>query len=631
MRDLKGMRKRLITILFFIFTVTLSSLWNPLGDGYSAVNRKDEIRVVFSFSAPEAESVFVAGSFNGWAPDLKMKQESGGLWQTSIGLPPGYYYYKFIVDGEWIHDPGNPLRVNDGGEGFNSILKVGHPPTPMRKVGTLGPLPTDELPKPVIDGNPEWIDLYYAAWRMAWEKISFGTTRNGFVERYMDEGFNEMIFQWDTVFMTVFGMYALHLFPVMPSLDNFYRKQRDDGYIQRVYFEETGQEVDVPTPEEPVVNPPLFAWAELRYVRLSGDTSRVRLVLPVLIGYYEWIDGNCRDRHGHGLYYNTGLGSGMDNSPRPDIEQSVWVDFSAQQALAARCIGELAGIVHDSEVRNRFEKDRKRITEGIRRLCWSEKQGFYFDRTRPDTLCPTKHIGAFWTLLSRVATEKQVDRMIRHLQNHSEFWRPHLVPTLSADDPNYEPRGHYWRGGVWAPTNYMVIKGLETYGYHELAAEIAENHIGTMDYILRNFDPDEEKIAFEERYGDGYHTIWECYSPDHPEPATRWDNTFYSRQDFVGWSGLGPIAVLIETVMGIELDGLHNTVRWHLRRLDRHGIERIRLGDQWITLVCHARSSLSDPAQLDIESEKGFHLEVTIGDREYEETVREGRTTLRIG
>jgi hypothetical protein len=163
-----------------------------------------------------------------------------------------------------------------------------------------------------------------------------------------------------------------------------------------------------------------------------------------------------------------------------------------------------------------------------------------------------------------------------------------------------------------------------------LAAEIAENHIGIIDRVLREFKPDEENIAFEERYGDGYHTIWECYSPDYPEPATRWDNTFYSRQDFVGWSGLGPIAMLIETVMGIELDGLGNTVRWRLRRLDRHGVEHIRLGDQWITLLCEARSSPRDPARLEIESEKGFLLDLTIGERTYTRTVREGRRTVKI-
>ena len=238
------------TLIFF--TVLL-----PDAMGLSS-NQVDTVEVTFSSAFPEAESVFVAGSFNGWRPDLRMEKEQNGIWSASILLTPGYYYYKFVVDGNWIPDPTNPLKVNDGGDSFNSILKVGDPPRPKRKEGRLGALPVGNLPRPILDGNPEWVDLYYAAWRMAWEKISFGTPENGFVNRFMDEGFNELIFQWDTVFMTMFGMYARHLFPVMPSLDNFYRKQRDNGYIQRVYSEETGEEVGVPTKEEPMVNPPLL-------------------------------------------------------------------------------------------------------------------------------------------------------------------------------------------------------------------------------------------------------------------------------------------------------------------------------------------------------------------------------------
>jgi hypothetical protein len=612
-----------ILVLLFL-TVFFFCRKNETGE------REQTLQVAFSYESPEADSVFVAGSFNGWIPDLKMEKEKRGLWKASTMMAPGYYYYKFVVDGAWIPDPANSLKVNDGGDSFNSILKVGDPARPKRKVGRLGPLPEEKLPKPILDGNPEWVELYYAAWRMAWEKISTGTTENGFVEKFMDEGFNTMIFQWDTVFMTMFGMYARHLFPVMPSLDNFYRKQRADGYIQRVYFEETGEEVDQPTSEEPVVNPPLFAWAELRYVHLSGDTSRIIRVLPALIQYFYWIETHCRSPYHPDLYYNTGLGSGMDNSPRPDIDQAVWIDFSAQQALAARCIAELAKKVGSEEIQKRFEINYERVANDIRRLCWDEQKGFYFDRTRHDTLCSTTHIGAFWTLLSGVAAEDQAEHMIDHLRNPSEFWRPHLVPTLSANDPNYEPKGHYWRGSVWAPTNYMVVKGLEAYGHHDVAVQVAENHIGMMNRIYREFDPDEEKIAFEERYGDEYHTIWECYSAEFPEPATRWDKTFYSRQDFVGWSGLGPIAMLIETVMGIELDGMQNTVRWRIRRLDRHGMEDIQLGDQWVSFICQSRTSSLDPVRLNLESEKGFLLDITAGEKTLRRKVSPGRIVIQL-
>jgi hypothetical protein len=129
---------------------------------------------------------------------------------------------------------------------------------------------------------------------MAWQKIQHGTAENGFAKSYMDEGFNELIYQWDSCFMTAFAVYAREVFPVMASLDNFYDKQREDGYIQRVYWEKDGSLVNAPTSDEPMVNPPLFAWMEWRYYQITGDSSRIRRVLPVLTSYDEWLTHNCR-------------------------------------------------------------------------------------------------------------------------------------------------------------------------------------------------------------------------------------------------------------------------------------------------------------------------------------------------
>jgi hypothetical protein len=265
--------------------------------------------IVLSLHAPNAVHVTVAGSFNDWNADSDSMMRKGDEWTIELPLNPGYYCYKFVVDGNWISDPNNSLKVNDGGDGFNSILKVGEPPTPVR-VRNLEPLPRDSLPLPILGDHSEWLDLYWAAWEMLWSKIRLGTPENGFVELYLDEGFNEQIYQWDTCFMALFAMYGRDVFPAMESLDNFYSKQRADGYIQRVYQEANGSEVAEPTLGEPLVNPPLFAWVEWNYVKRTGDTSRVQRVLPHLIRYYQWLAEHCKSQGVSGLYYNTPLGSG---------------------------------------------------------------------------------------------------------------------------------------------------------------------------------------------------------------------------------------------------------------------------------------------------------------------------------
>ena len=71
--------------------------------------------------------------------------------------------------------------------------------------------------KPILENNPDWIELYYKSWELAWSKIQFGNEVNGFAPRYLDEGFNKLIFQWDTNFMTAFAVYGKSIFPVMES------------------------------------------------------------------------------------------------------------------------------------------------------------------------------------------------------------------------------------------------------------------------------------------------------------------------------------------------------------------------------------------------------------------------------
>jgi len=83
-------------------------------------------RVLFSFFAPDARDVMVAGNFNNWVPSeqYKLVRVPGGKWRLSLPLNSGKYRYKFIVDGQWREDPLNPLQETDEFGRKNSILDV---------------------------------------------------------------------------------------------------------------------------------------------------------------------------------------------------------------------------------------------------------------------------------------------------------------------------------------------------------------------------------------------------------------------------------------------------------------------------------------------------------------------------
>ena len=72
----------------------------------------------------DAESVIVSGNFNGWSiNDYKMVFRDGE-WIFPIHLHPGRYSYKFIVDGQWILDPVNPLWENNEFGTGNSVIWI---------------------------------------------------------------------------------------------------------------------------------------------------------------------------------------------------------------------------------------------------------------------------------------------------------------------------------------------------------------------------------------------------------------------------------------------------------------------------------------------------------------------------
>jgi glycogen debranching enzyme len=171
------------------------------------------------------------------------------------------------------------------------------------------------------------------------------------------------------------------------------------------------------------------------------------------------------------------------------------------------------------------------LTVAVNERPWNEESAFYHDELVDGTLSEVRTIGAYWALLAGAVPRERVAPFVGHLEDPAGFGRPHRVPSLSADHPEYDPGGGYWLGGVWPPTNYMVLRGLDRAGYHDLAHGISREDL---DRVVRVF-------------GDTG-TLWENYAPERAAPGNR------AKGDFVGWSGLAPIAGLLEYVMGLRAD-----------------------------------------------------------------------------
>ncbi len=73
--------------------------------------------------------VSIAGDFNNWSATTHpmRRNESHGIWELCIQLPPGRRQYRLVVDGRWIIDPHNPSTEPNPYHETNSVVVVGEP------------------------------------------------------------------------------------------------------------------------------------------------------------------------------------------------------------------------------------------------------------------------------------------------------------------------------------------------------------------------------------------------------------------------------------------------------------------------------------------------------------------------
>ena len=430
---------------------------------------------------------------------------------------------------------------------------------------------TSHKPRVILDAHPEWIALRDLAIHYA--RANMEVPREGWKPQLTCVPSLGVLWQWDSCFMSFYAGYTPDELHGLGNLDNLYRLQREDGYISMAYMVDT---------EEPAygerINPPLYAWAEWSYAYRTGDDSRLARAYPVLVRLFNWTKANRRRENG--LYYFEDTGSsGMDNSPRSgyaayDLKGSdvCFIDLACQQVLSARCLSAIARHLGKEKEADDHWKEAEDLSDLINKYQWSERTGFYHDVfTSHNNKLANKTIASFWAIIAGVAKGERLEKLVEHLSNPNTFGGSyHPVPTLSRDDPNFRPHGGYWLGSVWAPTNYMLVRGLRERGYFSLAREIASRHLAVMSEVAAS----------------KFNSIWECYSPDYPEPGTS-SGAGMCRGNFVGWSGLGPIVMLVENVLGIELKGLENAIVWRLHGSGKQGIEDFPFHGGTISLVAN--------------------------------------------
>ncbi|WP_163629800.1 trehalase family glycosidase [Paludibacter sp. 221] len=478
------------------------------------------------------------------------------------------------------------------------------------------PIPSYEdnkhlLPKPILDNNKGWVDMYDKCWQLLFNNIKAPVEGSPFVSNWYDEAFDNSIFQWDIIFMTMFGKYAHHIFPGIRSFDNFYCRQKLNGSICRRIDEITGKDW-FDDNNSNLINPPLFSWAEVENYKVTGDKSRFQHILPVLEKYFEFVEkARIGEDTPHKLYWSNGQASGMDNTPRDNgrkrthwaSDHQGWVDMSSQMVIQCNNIAVICEELGYIEKAEKYKKKSAEIAARINYWMWNEEDGLYYDVDTAGVQTKWKTIACFWPMLAEITSAGQSEALINNLKNPALFWKDIPFPSLAASYPEYHANGGYWQGAVWAPTNYATIKGIEQVGDNAFAKEASERYIEGLYQVFLTTG-----------------TLWENYAPEKIDgkfvPGTHdYDSTKFCRTNFVGWTGVGPIALLIENVLGFRLNGADKILTYDLRRTDRHGVENLRMADITTSVICNERRNEKAKAFLTVQSDKPYKLTVLFHDK----------------
>jgi neutral trehalase len=410
-----------------------------------------------------------------------------------------------------------------------------------------------------------------------------------------------VIDQNTAIFSSFFLVYSNKIYPASAAMDYLYSRQEENGAIRCTYnISDASRVIDSSNPEG--VGMPLFAWAEFNHYHKTANKKRVREVVPIIDKYTEWLDTTFK--RDNGLYETPLAAPGWWNSPR---EKAVYlVDFNSAMAVNAVYMSALSDLLNDKDTSIRYKQKYFSLKTRINSLMWDADSGFYYDIDKREKKIMVKTIAGYWPLLAEIPNIDKADCLIAKLSAPEFFGSEHPFPSVALNEKTFQEDGHGYSGSVFPHLTFMVLKGLERYQKYDLARECAIRHLY---FVLDSMSPD----------GDHHKgSLWEAYLPTREGPALPPPSynsgalpaeAVFPRKQYLAYSALSTISVMIENVVGLFISLPRKTVDWVVPNMEIMGIENLSLKKNLITILS-AKSGRG--WEIHMESEKLYYFTINL-------------------
>lgn len=138
------------------------------------------------------------------------------------------------------------------------------------------------------------------------------------------------------------------------------------------------------------------------------------------------------------------------------------------------------------ELTESMAKTRAQIDE-----LWDAYAQEYFSRDFiTHRLLKQSSIATLLPLYAGVVTHERAKILVKALENEHRFGPTYPVPSAPLDSPLFDPE-RYWQGPSWLNINWLIIDGLERYGFKDHADALRETSLEmvTKSGFAEYFDP----------------------------------------------------------------------------------------------------------------------------------------------
>lgn len=444
-------------------------------------------------------------------------------------------------------------------------------------------------PAPIADGTPEFVDLYWKAWENYHAQVHAVSSHPGLPARVLAPS-EELQFD-DSWACALYAKWAAAAAPAIESV-----------MAASLFVEESGRApervslADLSVQGE-AAGFPVYALAVSDLYSATASRDQLAPLLSKVARRSAWLRGRLAAEPGV-------LAVPARYSILPERQTTVGVAVSAEAAsillFDSATLKELAARLRLSDAHAAYRKicddDRRRLMD-----LWRSDAKFFFALDSADAQAEPFSLLPIWASSLTDLDASKKDALASALNDRARFARPMLWPIVPPASTGYDGTR-----GVKPLYQYLTLRALRDFGFDARAESSAAE-------ILRNLL----------RSGGEKRDLYDEYGADTRRPA----NGAAANTPI---SGLMPIAGFLEFVLGFEMDAEQDTLIWRIRRLDRHGIQNLRFGDNHLSVIAEPRATTRDAIRIEVTTENSVVLEVRIHDRKRTLRCRPGSNKFTV-